>query len=87
MPTTRDRAYDGYRMLARVVNGSVHDFTRNGNDWTAKMQSLAEAIAALPVGNAGLDGDLRRFLQIEQFTVCLKAGHAPSCGGQTEEPT
>ncbi len=36
--------FDGYRILARVDGGDVQLFTRNGNDWTAKMPRLAAAI-------------------------------------------
>ena len=32
---------DGYRILARREDGDTRLFTRNGNDWTAKMRSLA----------------------------------------------
>ena len=32
---------DGYRILARCEHGKVRLFTRNENDWSAKMQSLA----------------------------------------------
>lgn len=50
--------YDGYRILCRVKNKSATLFTRNDNDWTAKLQQIAEAAASLPVKNAWLDGEV-----------------------------
>jgi len=38
---------DGYRILARCDRGKVRLFTRNENDWTAKMQTLAREVANL----------------------------------------
>ena len=49
---------DGYRILARCEGGKVRLFTRNSNDWTAKMASLAREVAALPVESAWLDGEV-----------------------------
>ena len=50
--------FDGYRMLAFVENGNVRLVTRNGNDWTKKFPTLAEALSSLPVRNAILDGEV-----------------------------
>jgi bifunctional non-homologous end joining protein LigD len=50
--------YDGYRILCCVKNGSARLFTRNGLDWTAKLQRIAEATEALPVKSAWLDGEV-----------------------------
>jgi bifunctional non-homologous end joining protein LigD len=50
--------FDGYRMLARVDAGRVHLFTRNGHDWTEKLQPVADAVAALPLDSAWLDGEI-----------------------------
>ncbi|HSL04660.1 MAG TPA: DNA ligase D [Nitrospiraceae bacterium] len=50
--------YDGYRILCRVKNGSAKLVTRNDHDWTAKLQSIASAAAALPVKTAWLDGEV-----------------------------
>jgi bifunctional non-homologous end joining protein LigD len=44
--------FDGYRILARCENGEARLFTRNGNDWTAKMESLMREVARLPVDGA-----------------------------------
>ena len=50
--------YDGYRILCRVKNGVAKLVTRNDHDWTAKLQSIAAAAAALPVKTAWLDGEV-----------------------------
>jgi bifunctional non-homologous end joining protein LigD len=49
--------FDGYRILARLEGGRVRLFTRNGHDWTAKMQSLAAEVGKLGIQNAWLDGE------------------------------
>lgn len=41
--------FDGYRILARREAGAVRLFTRNANDWTTKMESLAREVSILPV--------------------------------------
>jgi bifunctional non-homologous end joining protein LigD len=48
---------DGYRLLARNRRGKVKLLTRRGNDWTDRFPMLAEAVAALPVEEAILDGE------------------------------
>ena len=50
--------FDGYRILARVDGGDVKLFTRNGNDWTARLGSLAAAVEALGIGSGWLDGEI-----------------------------
>ncbi len=60
--------HDGYRLLAYVggaagdgsgdeAAGRVRLVTRGGEDWTARFPPLAEALAALPVASAILDGE------------------------------
>jgi bifunctional non-homologous end joining protein LigD len=49
--------FDGYRMLARVANGTAQLFTRNGHDWSDRMPKLCAALEALPVDDAWLDGE------------------------------
>lgn len=36
--------FDGYRILARIEGGTCRLITRNSNDWTDKMTSLAQAV-------------------------------------------
>jgi bifunctional non-homologous end joining protein LigD len=50
--------WDGYRMLADLVDGTARLRSRNGLDWTADFPALAAAVQALPVGDARLDGEL-----------------------------
>ena len=50
--------FDGYRMLARIEDGGVRLFTRNGNDWTDRLAPIAAAVAALGLDRAWLDGEI-----------------------------
>lgn len=51
--------YDGYRIAARQHNGQeVTLYSRSGRDWTARFRLLQEAVAALAVDSAVLDGEL-----------------------------
>jgi bifunctional non-homologous end joining protein LigD len=53
-----EHKYDGYRILCRVKNGSAKLVTRTGNDWTPKLQRIADTAARLPVKTAWLDGEV-----------------------------
>ncbi len=50
--------YDGYRMVARIERGRARLYSRNGKEWTAALSSIAEALAALPVKSAWIDGEV-----------------------------
>ncbi|MHC8371585.1 DNA ligase D [Pseudomonas sp. MDT1-85] len=50
--------FDGYRVMARIDHGDVKLFTRNGHDWTHKLPGQAEALAALGLESAWLDGEM-----------------------------
>ena len=51
--------FDGYRLQARIAAGRVKLLTRSGLDWTRRFgRSLVDHLAALPVGNAIIDGEL-----------------------------
>lgn len=50
--------FDGYRILARIDHDEVKLFTRNGHDWTHKLPRQAEALAALGLESAWLDGEM-----------------------------
>jgi len=50
--------FDGYRILARVDGDDVRLFTRRGNDWSERMPALVEAVRALGLGSAWLDGEI-----------------------------
>ena len=49
---------DGYRIQARKDGNTVRMLTRSGLDWTYRIPSIAEAIRALPVDKATLDGEV-----------------------------
>ena len=53
-----ENKFDGYRLLARVDGKKIQLFTRNGHDWTAKLQNVAEAVAALGISSGWLDGEI-----------------------------
>ena len=50
--------FDGYRMLSRLADGKVKIVTRNGQDWTARLPHLVQALQRLPVSQAWLDGEI-----------------------------
>ncbi|MGW8466107.1 DNA ligase D [Pseudomonas sp. CLCA07] len=50
--------FDGYRIMARIDHGDVKLFTRNGHDWTHKLPKQAQALAALNLESAWLDGEM-----------------------------
>lgn len=50
--------WDGYRLLADLVDGRVKLRSRNDLDWTQRLPGVARAIEALPVSDARLDGEL-----------------------------
>ena len=49
---------DGYRIQARKDGTQVKLFTRTGLDWTARMPTIAAAIARLPCETCTLDGEV-----------------------------
>lgn len=55
---TAESKLDGYRLLARVDGDDVRLFTRNGNDWTLKLEPVADAVLALGLDQAWLDGEI-----------------------------
>jgi bifunctional non-homologous end joining protein LigD len=50
--------FDGYRALIAASGQDVRVFTRNGLDWTDKFQPLVEAVAALDLPPALIDGEI-----------------------------
>ena len=50
--------FDGYRILTHFQEGSVRLFTRNGHDWTSKLNSLVEPLQKLKVAPGWLDGEI-----------------------------
>ncbi len=53
-----EQKFDGYRMICFVRDGRVRFVSRNNQDWTSKMQSLAPYAAALPAQQTVLDGEV-----------------------------
>jgi bifunctional non-homologous end joining protein LigD len=49
---------DGYRMQARKSGTKAQLLTRKGLDWTHRMRSVADALAALPAQKLTLDGEV-----------------------------
>lgn len=50
--------WDGYRIVATVVQKKVRLFSRNAIEWTGKIPEIATAIEALGLTSAALDGEL-----------------------------
>ena len=50
--------FDGYRMGARLERNKVRLVSRNGNDWTARLATLAQRLKALQLGTGWLDGEI-----------------------------
>jgi ATP-dependent DNA ligase len=57
--------YDGYRMHARLEGGDIKLLTRTGLDWSHRYRSTIEALRALPVKSAYLDGSCEPFVRME----------------------
>jgi bifunctional non-homologous end joining protein LigD len=74
--------YDGYRAMAAIAGGRVRIYTRSGQDWTDKFESVARALQKLRVRSALLDGEIvaldkegrSRFQLLQQG---LKSGEEP----------
>lgn len=50
--------WDGYRILATVAEGNVQLWSRNALEWTGKLPEIRDAITALGLTSAALDGEL-----------------------------
>jgi bifunctional non-homologous end joining protein LigD len=50
--------FDGYRIVARIEGDDVRLFTRNGNNWTARMPVLHAELKKLGFASAWLDGEV-----------------------------
>lgn len=50
--------FDGYRMVCRIDGEDVTFISRNGKNWTARLQPLVEVVRRLPVKSALLDGEV-----------------------------
>jgi bifunctional non-homologous end joining protein LigD len=50
--------FDGYRMLARIDDGDVKIFSRNGLPWAKKLPAIARSLGRLKAKQAWLDGEI-----------------------------
>jgi bifunctional non-homologous end joining protein LigD len=50
--------FDGYRLLARIDGKDIRLITRNGNDWTHKLQPLRDTLAKLKLPTGWYDGEI-----------------------------
>jgi len=50
--------FDGYRVLAHLVNEAVKIFTRRGNDWTKRFRKVADDAWHIAAGSAIIDGEV-----------------------------
>ena len=50
--------YDGYRMQARIDGRKIRLLTRKKLDWTERFRSIADALKALGLGSALIDGEI-----------------------------
>jgi bifunctional non-homologous end joining protein LigD len=50
--------FDGYRIVTRIDGKKIQLITRNGHDWTAKLPTLAKAVADLKISSGWLDGEI-----------------------------
>lgn len=50
--------YDGYRILCRIEHGRARLLSRRGNDWTARLRRVADAVEALGIDRGWLDGEV-----------------------------
>jgi bifunctional non-homologous end joining protein LigD len=50
--------WDGYRLLATIVDGTVQLWSRNGLPWNEKLPEVVQAIEALGLSSAQFDGEL-----------------------------
>ncbi|MES2151856.1 MAG: DNA ligase D [Pseudomonadota bacterium] len=50
--------FDGYRLLARISGRQVQLFTRNGHDWTERLDVLRKALLAAKLPSGWYDGEI-----------------------------
>ena len=50
--------HDGYRIQARIDAGKIKLLTRTGLDWTERFKSIADALLALRLSSALIDGEI-----------------------------
>jgi bifunctional non-homologous end joining protein LigD len=75
--------FDGYRMHARLDQGTVRLLTRTGLDWTQKYPAIADAVSSLGARQAYLDGELCGVFPdgITSFSMIQAASDAGNTAG------
>ena len=72
--------HDGFRILARRVEGRIRLFTRNGYDFAARFPKIAAAVESLPVRSCVIDGEAivvdRDALSVFDLLRCRQFDHA-----------
>ena len=53
--------YDGYRCVVAANGSSVRCYTRSGQNWTDKFRPIADALAAMDLAGALIDGEVVAF--------------------------
>ena len=57
-PWIHEVKWDGYRLVATIVEGKVRIWSRNAIEWTDKVPEIRSALEQLGVRSAALDGEL-----------------------------
>lgn len=50
--------YDGYRIVCQLKGNDAKLLSRNGNNWNARMQGLAQTLGKLALGEGWIDGEV-----------------------------
>ncbi|MET0264536.1 MAG: DNA ligase D [Duganella sp.] len=50
--------FDGYRILSRIDGDDIRLLTRNGNDWTHKLDALRESLQRMQLPSGWYDGEI-----------------------------
>src|SRR5947209_2481118 len=54
----REVKFDGYRTQLHLRDGKAVLYSRNGNDWTSRYETLAAALVNLSAGHAVIDAEV-----------------------------
>lgn len=71
--------HDGFRFVCRRAGDRVRVFSRHGKDWSERVPAIVEAMLALPVTSATIDGegvvvDERGVTDFERLRSALASG-------------
>src|SRR5437879_3773232 len=54
----REIKFDGYRTQLHLRKGKAVLYSRNGNDWTSRYETIGAALVKLPAGQAIMDAEM-----------------------------